>query len=116
MTRKEKESLNKHLDAVLPKYVVYMPDSNVNEATWMVSDVKAALGDFIEEEKTHACRPNYEAEYARLMDEHKKLCAELEFNRKEAARYGTENQKLRTIIKTLEFACGRSLNEYGLDV
>ena len=105
MTRKEKDSLIRHLEAVVPITGVV---GEANKELWYVSDVKAAISDFVEDEKT-TTGLDYAVEYRKLMDEHKKLDGELHHWQTIAAQNSEELQKLRLIIKTIEFVSGREL-------
>lgn len=105
MTIKEKDSLIRYLDDVVPKQCVA---GRPEEIIWLATDVKAALSDFIEDDK-HTTGLNYAVEYRKLMDEHKKLDGELHHWQTIAAQNTEELQKLRLIIKTIEFVTGREL-------
>ena len=106
MTRKEKESLIKHLETVVPITGVV---GEANKELWYVSDVKAAISDFVEDNERKAGL-NYEAEYKRLVKANSELEHDLHHWQTVAAQKETELEKLRLIIRTIEFVSGRELN------
>lgn len=110
MTRQEKSSLIKHLDAVLPKYYLVRDNDKPNDIVWMASDVKAAVADFIEEERKPSSGINYEAEYKNLLDKDRSHVEELNHWKTMAAQYDDEVKRLRLIIKIFEFVFGRELS------
>lgn len=100
MTRQEKESLIKHLDTVVPKE--YEANClNDGSALWYVSDVKAAIGDFVIDDRDTGI--NYEAEFKRLSQAYVDL-------KTIATEQEAELRKLKLIVKTIEFVSGRELD------
>lgn len=109
MTRQEKNSLVKHLDTVLPNYYLVGDSDKPQEIVWMASDVKAAIADFIEEERKPTAGLNYEAEYKKLLEQHRAVVEEHKHWKTMAAQYDDEVKRLRLIIKIFEFVFGREL-------
>lgn len=106
MTRKEKDSLIKHLDAVVPKQGVIVTDGDPDQYVWLISDVKAAIGDFVEDHKSDI---DYKAENKKIMEESKSLINQLHDWQEIAAANEAELNRLRTVVKTIEFISGRKL-------
>lgn len=112
MTTKDKEEL---LSYIKNRYSMYAADVYDDERglltsipCYAVADVEAAINELVEESERKVQR-NYEADYDRMVELATNMENEANRWKDIACHHEEELERLRLVIKTIEFVSGRKL-------